>query len=151
MTARPRGLRGSPCTPAVADVAETFGLTPATITITDDGALPVTLVLSPASIDESGARTRATVTAVLSGAVSNEDIVLTVAAAPGTNTVAADYTLAGTTLTIPAGQRSSTGTVTITAVGNGGGCGKQGGDRLGHGERRQRGGGPGGCHPDHRG
>ncbi len=112
------GVEGLTLTPAVADVAETFGLTPATITITDDGALPVTLVLSPASIDESGARTRATVTAVLSGAVSNEDIVLTVAAAPGTNTVAADYTLAGTTLTIPAGQRSSTGTVTITAVGN---------------------------------
>ena len=106
-------------TPTVAGVAETFGLTPATIDLTDDEALPVVaLALSPASIDESGASNSATVTAMLTGVVSSEDIVLTVAAAPGTNAEAADYRLAGTTLTIPAGQSTSTGTVTITAVDN---------------------------------
>ena len=106
-------------TPTVAGVAETFGLTPATIDLTDDEALPVVaLALSPASIDESGASNSATVTAMLTGVVSSEDIVLTVAAAPGADTEAADYRLAGTTLTIPAGQSTSTGTVTITAVDN---------------------------------
>ena len=73
-----------------------------------------TLVLTPASIAE-GASTA--VTATLSGA-SSEAVTLTVAAAPGTDTAAGDFTLTGTTLTVAAGATASTGTVTIAATDN---------------------------------
>ena len=60
-----------------------------TLTLTDDDVLPtVTLALSPASITESGGVS--SVTATLSGA-SSEAVVVTVAAAAGTGTVAADF------------------------------------------------------------
>ena len=91
------------------------------LTITDDEGTPtVTLVLGPVSIkeaSETASETVSTVTATLSGP-SSEAVTLTVAASPGTDTVAGDYTLAGTTLTIAAGSTSSTGTVTVTAVDN---------------------------------
>ena len=92
---------------------------PVTVTVTDDeGAPTATLVLDPASIDESGAGNRSTVTATLSGA-SSQALTLTVATAPGTGTVAADYTVtANKVLTIAAGATTSTGMVTITAVDN---------------------------------
>ena len=90
-------------------------------TVTDDEALPtVALVLSPATIDESGTGNATTVTATLSGA-SSEAVTVTVSAAPGTNAVSGDYTLStATTLTIAAGSTASSGTVTVTAVDNSG-------------------------------
>ena len=91
----------------------------ATGTINDDEATPTaTLVLTPATIDESGDDNASTVTATLSGA-SHQDVTLTVAAAPVDPAVTGDYTLsAGKTLTIAAGSKASTGAVTITAVDN---------------------------------
>ncbi len=86
-------------------------------TITDDDDAPeVTLSLSPTSIAESGASNSSTVTASLdhpSSAVTT----ITVAAAAGTNAVSGDFSLSSNkVLTIAAGDTSSTGTVTITAV-----------------------------------
>ena len=93
-------------------------ITPTSLTLTDDEATPTaTLVLTPATIDESGDDNASTVTATLSGA-SSEALTLTVSAAPVSPAVAGDYTLSGTTLTIAAGARTSTGTVTLTAVDN---------------------------------
>ncbi len=89
---------------------------PAKIRLTDNESKPtVTLALSNSSINENNGS--ATVTATLSGA-SSEDVVLTVSAAAGTDTAASDFTLTGTTLTIAAGARVSTGSVTIAAVDN---------------------------------
>ena len=89
----------------------------ATITLTDDQALPtVALSLSPTSIGEAGGTS--TVTATLSAA-SSAAVTLTVGAAAGTGAVAADFSLsAAKTLTIAAGATTSTGTVTVTAADN---------------------------------
>ncbi len=78
--------------------------------LADDDAA-TTLALHPSEIVEGEA---ATVTATLSRAVAGETT-LTVSAVPETGTDANDFTLDGTTLTIPEGQTSSTGTVTVTA------------------------------------
>ena len=75
------------------------------------------LLLTPASIPESGTGNTSTLTASLNR-ISAEDTTLTITAAPGTDTLAGDYTLAGTTLTIAAGDTDSSGTVTVTAVDN---------------------------------
>ena len=90
-----------------------------TLTITDDEGTPtVTLVLTPGTINETGATNSSTVTATLSGK-SNTAVTLTVAAAAGAATAAGDFTLsAATSLMIAAGATTSTGTVTITAVDN---------------------------------
>ena len=90
-----------------------------TLTINDDEGVPTaTLVLTPTAIDESGATNSSTVTAMLSGK-SNEAVTLTVAAAAGADTAAADFTVTtNKTLTIAAGATTSTGAVTITAVDN---------------------------------
>ena len=86
------------------------------VTVNDDDGTPVVrLVLTPASIEEDGGST--TVTATMSG-VSSEAVTLTVAAAPDGSASASDLTQSGTTLTIAAGYRASTGTVTIAAVDN---------------------------------
>ena len=83
-----------------------------TLTITDDEAKPVvTLVLTPATISESGASNASTVTATLS-ATSSEDTTITVSIDPtDTSTLSSNVTL-----TIAKGTTSSSGTVTITAV-----------------------------------
>ena len=90
-------------------------------TVTDDEALPtVALVLSPATIDESGSGNATTVTATLSG-VSSAAVTVTVAASPvaSTGAMSGDYMLStATTLTIASGSTTSAGTVTITAVDN---------------------------------
>ena len=88
-----------------------------TLTIRDNDATPtVTLVLSPASITESGGTS--TVTATLNHP-SSEATTVTVSASPESPAVAGDYTLSGNLdLTIAAGQTTSTGTVTITGVDN---------------------------------
>ena len=98
-------------------------VTGASLTLTDDEETPaVTLALSepdtskPDTIAESGSGNASTVTATLSG-TSSEAVTLTVAAAPGANTVEGDFTLSSAkTLTIAAGATASTGTVTVTAV-----------------------------------
>lgn len=72
----------------------------------------MTLVLTPASIAEDGKTS--TVTATLSGAAAVTTVEVSATAVSG------DFTLSqNTTLTIAAGQTSSTGEVTITSVDNG--------------------------------
>ncbi|MXW49926.1 MAG: hypothetical protein F4Z84_06690, partial [Gammaproteobacteria bacterium] len=84
----------------------------------DEGPLTATLALSRTSIKESGDGNSATVTASING-VSNEAIKLTVASSPVSPATAADFSLsANKVLTIAAGQRQSTGTVSVTAVDN---------------------------------
>ena len=87
--------------------------TETTVNITDDDAAAgkVTLELTPATINESGAGNASTVTASIPSASSTATTV-TVSVNPADTT-----TLTGnTTLTIPAGDTNSTGVVTITAV-----------------------------------
>ncbi len=88
-----------------------------TLTITDDETTPtVTLALSPSSIGENGDST--VVTATLSGP-STEKVTLVVSAAAVSPAVGADFTLStNDTLTIAAGETSSTGTVKVKAVNN---------------------------------
>ncbi len=95
----------------------TIGDGTATGTIRDDDAEPtVTLVLTPASIDENGGAS--TVTATLDRP-SSEATTVTVSVSPDSPAVAGDYTLsANRELTIAAGATASTGAVTITAVDN---------------------------------
>ena len=109
---------------ATADNSHDIGtVTGAALTLTDDEETPaVTLALSepdtskPDTIAESGSGNASTVTATLSGP-SSEAVTLTVAAAPGANTVEGDFTLSSAkTLTIAAGATASAGTVTVTAV-----------------------------------
>ena len=89
-----------------------------TLTITDDDAAPtVTLNLSSSSIGENGGT--ANVTASLSGA-SSQDVTVVVSASPVSPAVASDFAISSNnTLTIAAGQTSSTGAVTITGIDNG--------------------------------
>ena len=90
-------------------------VTGATLSITDDEALPTaTLALTSSSISENGGST--TVTASLNHE-SVEAITLMVAAAPGAGASAADFNQTGRMLSI-AGGTTSTGTVTIAAVNN---------------------------------
>ena len=105
----------SPSNAALSGGAQTLD---GTGTITDDDGTPsATLVLTPATIDESGNRKTSTVTATLSG-TSSEAVTLTVAAAAVSPATTGDFALSGTTLTIAAGSKASTGAVTITAVDN---------------------------------
>ena len=86
-----------------------------TVTVIDDDKPIVSLSLSSSSISENGT---ATVTATLDEAVTVATMV-TVAAAAGTDTDSSDFTLSSAnTLTIAAGDTTSTGTVTIAAVDN---------------------------------
>ena len=106
----------SPSNAALSGGAQTLD---GTGTINDDDATPTaTLVLTPATIDESGNKNESTVTATLSGE-SSKAVTLTVAADAVSPAVAGDFTLStNKTLTIAAGSRASTGAVTITAVDN---------------------------------
>ena len=87
-------------------------------TITNDDADPVvTLVLTPATIAQSGGVS--TVTAMLDRA-SSAPTTVTVSATPVSPAVAGDYNLSDPSmLTIVAGATSSTGLVTVTAVNRG--------------------------------
>ena len=89
----------------------------ATLTIVDDDALPtLSLSLSASTIDESGSGNVATVTAALSHP-SGEAVEVTVSLSPTLPAVAGDFSLsANTMLTIAAGDTTSAGDVTITAV-----------------------------------
>ena len=82
--------------------------------IYEDEAPPrVTLEVTPASISENGGQS--TVTAKLNTKLRS-DAEVTVTAAPAGITQPGDFTQTGTMLTIPAGTKTSTGTVTISAV-----------------------------------
>ena len=84
----------------------------AEVTLTDDEGTPTaTLVLTPATIDESGASNSSTVTATLNRA-SSKDLTLTVSAGTGV-TLSANKVL-----TVAAGETASEGTVTLTAIDN---------------------------------
>ena len=103
-----------------ASAANTQGVTgPADLKLTiedDEGEPTARLVLTPDSISENGGES--TVTVTLSHA-SSQTATLTVRAGPGRNTVAEDFILSdNTTLTLDAGDTTSTGTVTISAVNN---------------------------------
>ena len=102
---------------AVSRNAQGAGSVPGTVTLTDDDDPPdVTMVLSPASIAENGGVS--TVTARLSH-TSSDPTTITVTVAPVSPAVMADYTISTpATLTVAAGQTTSTGTVTITGVNN---------------------------------
>ena len=86
-----------------------------TIVDDDEEAPTVTLALSTNPIDEKGGRTM--ITATLDH-VSSAETAVTISATPQSPTTSSDYTLVGNTLMIAAGEISSTGTVTITAVDN---------------------------------
>ena len=124
-----------------------------TLTILDDDAPPaVTLLLTPASIDENGGVSR--VTAVLNTAVA-EPFTVTVSAAAVEPAKAGDFVLAGTdgaeavTLSFAADATESSGEVTITGGGQRRGRAGQDGDGHRHGVFGRRG-CPGRGHPDHR-
>ena len=86
------------------------------VTVADDDLPTVTLVLSPSSIDENGGSS--TVTATLDYALS-ETTTVTVSATAVSPAVPGDFTLStNKELIIAAGQKESTGTVTITAMNN---------------------------------
>ena len=86
-----------------------------TVTITDDDDAPqVTLSLSPASLLEQS-EDSSTLTATLDHP-SSEQTRIEITAAPLEGARVEDYRLNGRTLTIPVGETSSTGTVTLTAV-----------------------------------
>ena len=89
------------------------------LAIADDDPPPVvTLVLGPASIDEmSSSNSTSTVTAMLDRPSSGATTITVTAEAVGP-AEAADFALAGSTLTIAAGDTNSSGTVTITAQDN---------------------------------
>ena len=89
-----------------------------TLNITDDdvaGTTAVTLVLSPASIQESGGVSTVTATVSPAATAAFTVTVMATAVAPA---MPGDFTLMGTTLAFAAGATASTGDVTITAVDN---------------------------------
>ncbi len=101
---------GVPKTITITVTAEN-GVTTRVYRVTATRKPKVTLVLSSATINESGSGNVSTVTATLDEA-SNVETTVTVSVDPTDTTTLS----ANTTLTIPAGQTASTGVVTITAV-----------------------------------
>ena len=121
LTATDDDYRGPQTVRVVLDIESVTGIAESQIlmqtsgvTIVEDEATPrLTLEVAPASISENGGRS--TVKATLNTAVEGE-VRVTVRVAPAGTADADDFTQTGTQLTIPAGQKTSTGTVTITAV-----------------------------------
>ncbi len=85
----------------------------ATLTITEDDVLAVTLAPDPASVAENGGVS--TVAATLSYPTT-EAATVTVAAAAGRGAAAGDFTQSGSLLTIAANATTSTGVVTVTSA-----------------------------------
>ena len=142
---------------AAAD-SRTVTVTGASLTLTDDEATPTaTLALSepdaakPDTIDESGAGNSSTVTATLNR-VSSEAVTLTVAATAGTNAGAGDFALSEREdADHRGGADREHRVVTVTANDDTVDAPDKSVTVSGHGERRQRGGGPDRRDPDHRG
>ena len=89
-------------------------------TTTDDETAPtVTLQLSASSISENGGTADVTASFGATDAVSEVDTTITVAVVANTGTMPGDFSVtSNVVLNIAAGSRTSTGTVTITAVDN---------------------------------
>ena len=85
----------------------------------DDDRIVARLVATPDSIDEDGGTVSgvSAITARLSQPTDSA-VTVTVAAAPVSPAVAADYVLSGTTLTVADGSSVSSGVVTVAAVDN---------------------------------
>ncbi len=100
--------------------AGTLTITGDTVTITDNDAAPtaITLTAAPDSVAESAGKTEITVTATLGGTTTRSTATeVTVSVRGGTATETADYAaVKGFTITIPAGQKSATGTFDLTPV-----------------------------------
>ena len=93
---------------------EAFGEAQTVEIVDDEGTPEVTLVLTPPAVPEGGA---SIVTATVSPA-SELPFTVDIAATPVPPTVAADFTLTGSTLSFAPGAFSSTGSVTIDTVDN---------------------------------
>lgn len=95
-----------------------YTLKPVMLTVTDNEPTPtLVLNLDSKSIPENGGV--ATVTASLEPNGSSEDVTVTVAAEAGSGTTSDDFSVSqNVTLTIPAGETTSAGEVTITASDN---------------------------------
>ena len=92
-------------------------VTGAALALTDDEDVPTVSLAFPASVSENGGI--ATVTARLSGpSTTAATVTVATAAVASTGAVAGDFTQTGTTLTLAAGSRTSTGLVTVTAHDN---------------------------------
>ena len=113
---------GSNHTRVYLDIVSVTGIDPAEVgvvkhgnwVIFDDELPPrVTLEVTPASISENGGRS--TVTATLQTKLRT-DAEVTITVSPVGTADVGDFTQSGTTVTIPAGEKISTGTVTISAV-----------------------------------
>ena len=100
----------------------TLAGSPITLWIDDDDPKPtLSLTLSQSSVSEHGGTS--TVTATLSAPTGvanreNRPVTVEVEVSPVSPAEEGDFTLTGTTLEIAAGQTTSTGTVTVTAVDN---------------------------------
>ncbi len=82
--------------------------------ILEDEAQPrVTLAVAPATISENGGQSTVTVSL---NTIVEADVAVTVTTRPDAAAEPDDFTQTGSLLTIPAGQKNSTGTVTITSV-----------------------------------
>ena len=89
-----------------------------TVTIHKEDPPVATLVLTSATIDESGNANTSAITATLNK-TAGDIVTLDVSASPVSPAVDGDFNLSqNTTLTIPAGSKTSAGTVTITAEDN---------------------------------
>ena len=95
-----------------------FTVTKDTVMITDDDAAPtaITLTADPDTVLESADKTEITVTAMLGGTTTRSvATVVTVSVGGGTASSPADYAaVEDFTITIPAGQKSATGTFDFT-------------------------------------
>ena len=93
-----------------------FTVTPATLTISDAPdtvAAVIDLAVDPASLDEDGSAVSVEVTATLGeGLATSSDTVVTISL--GGTASASDYTATLRNVTIPAGKRSGSATLTIT-------------------------------------
>ena len=101
--------------------APSLGTATATTTITDDDSHPtgVTLSVSPDSVAEGASSTTVTVTATLNGSSTLPSATMVTLALGGTATPNTDYTSSTLTrVTIPEGQSSVVGTLTVRPIGD---------------------------------
>ena len=101
------------------EAALPLGVFSATGIILDDDDPPtgITLSVSPATVAEDAGETELTVTATLNGSITlSVDTQVSVMVSGGTATESEDYTAATAMLTIPAGQMTATGDLSLTPV-----------------------------------
>ena len=102
--------------PGVADLTLSTPSTAADkVTLTDDDPIDILLSAHPSTIPENGGRSR--ITARLSQSTISITTITVQAQPQGLATVS-DFRQTGATLTIPAGQTASSGSITIAAIDN---------------------------------